>query len=175
MKCQLSHYKKVCCKKRKQKTRYYKKIYPRCPFLTVVSLPQVTCSCCNYRPCCCSSEGPEGPQGPRGPEGPPGPRGPRGPEGPPGPPLPGPIATKSLLYVSSSDGEKLEYTDSDASPDSETNQILSPSEVSYMNLFINGMIQPQSNYTVEKGKLILNVNEPLEKTTPIVLQFIIIN
>ncbi|MGG1368326.1 DUF4183 domain-containing protein [Priestia megaterium] len=164
MKCQLSHYKKVCCKKKKNKTRYYKKIYPRCPSLTVVSLPQVTCSCCNYRPCCCSSQGPEGP---------PGPRGPRGPEGPPGPPLPGPIATTSLLYVTSSDGKKLEYTNSDASPDSETNQILAPSEVSYINLFINGMIQPQSNYTVEKGKLILN--EPLAETMPIVLQFIIIN
>ncbi|MGG0035491.1 DUF4183 domain-containing protein, partial [Priestia megaterium] len=125
------------------------------------------------------STGPKGPPGSTGPEGPPGPTGPEGPpgstgpEGPPGPPIPGPIATTSLLYVTSSDGKKLEYTDSDASPDSETSQILSPSEVSYINLFINGMIQPQSNYTVEKGKLILN--ELLEEKTPIVLQFIIIN
>ncbi|MGG3158384.1 NTTRR-F1 domain [Priestia megaterium] len=96
-----------------------------------------------------------------------------GPQGPTGPPIPGPIATTSLLYITSSDGKKLEYTSSDASPESETTQILSPSEVSYINLFINGMIQPQSNYIVEKGKLILN--ELLEEKTPIVLQFIIIN
>ncbi|MFS0907687.1 DUF4183 domain-containing protein, partial [Priestia aryabhattai] len=118
-------------------------------------------------------QGPQGSQGPKGPQGPKGSQGPQGPQGPPGPPIPGPIATTSLLYVTFSDGKKLEYTNSDASPESETTQILSPSEVSYINFFINGMIQPQSNYIVEKGKLILN--EPLEEKTPIVLQFIIIN
>jgi hypothetical protein len=114
-----------------------------------------------------------GATGATGPIGDTGATGATGPQGPTGPPIPGPIATTSLLYITSSDGKKLEYTSSDASPESETTQILSPSEVSYINLFINGMIQPQSNYIVEKGKLILN--ELLEEKTPIVLQFIIIN
>jgi len=114
-----------------------------------------------------------GATGATGPTGDTGATGATGPQGPTGPPIPGPIATTSLLYITSSDGKKLEYTSSDASPESETTQILSPSEVSYINLFINGMIQPQSNYIVEKGKLILN--ELLEEKTPIVLQFIIIN
>jgi hypothetical protein len=117
--------------------------------------------------------GDTGATGATGPTGDIGATGATGPQGPTGPPIPGPIATTSLLYITSSDGKKLEYTSSDASPESETTQILSPSEVSYINLFINGMIQPQSNYIVEKGKLILN--ELLEEKTPIVLQFIIIN
>ncbi|MGG0386001.1 DUF4183 domain-containing protein [Priestia filamentosa] len=54
-------------------------------------------------------------------------------------------------------------------------EILSPSEVSYINLFINGLLQPQSNYQVEEGKLTLLVDEAPSEGVPITLQFITIN
>ncbi|WP_243658083.1 DUF4183 domain-containing protein [Priestia megaterium] len=120
-----------------------------------------------------------GPPGPRGAIGPPGPRGaigppgPRGATGPPGPPLQGVIPTTSLLYFTFSDGQKLEYLNRDAVPQYGDTQILSPDKVSYINLFINGILQPKSTYTVEEGKLTLE--ESPSKDVPITLQFIIIN
>ncbi|MGE7185090.1 DUF4183 domain-containing protein [Peribacillus sp. NPDC006672] len=33
---------------------------------------------------------------------------------------------------------------------------MDPFKISYMNLFINGVLQPRVNYTIEKGKLKLN-------------------
>jgi hypothetical protein len=41
----------------------------------------------------------------------------------------------------------------DGIADIDNQVILDPSNVSYMNLFINGVLQPHDNYTVEKGKL----------------------
>jgi hypothetical protein len=98
-----------------------------------------------------------------------------GPQGPPGPPIPGPIQTTSLLYFTFSDGQKLVYTNSDGFGQYGITEILSPSEVSYINLFINGILQPQSNYQVENGKLTLLVDEAPSEGVPITLQFIIIN
>ena len=52
------------------------------------------------------------------------------------------------------------------------NEIPSPEDVSYMNLFINGVLQPAKNYKVVKDKLILNtVDLPLEKTI-LILQMV---
>ncbi|MGF9859901.1 DUF4183 domain-containing protein [Priestia endophytica] len=85
----------------------------------------------------------------------------------------GPITTTNLLYFTFSDGQKLEYTNSDGLPQYGNTQILSPSEVSYINLFINGILEPQNSYTVEEGKLILD--EVPNEGSPIILQFIIIN
>ncbi|RIJ66938.1 DUF4183 domain-containing protein [Rummeliibacillus sp. POC4] len=109
--------------------------------------------------------------------GPPGPRGPqglRGPQGPPGPSIPVPIQTTNLLYFTFSDGQKLVYTNSDGLPDYGTTQILSPLEVSYINLFINGIIQPQTAYLVQEGSLTLLTPTPPEEGVPITLQFILI-
>ncbi|KAB7705669.1 DUF4183 domain-containing protein [Bacillus aerolatus] len=101
--------------------------------------------------------------------------GPRGLPGPPGPPIPGPIPTTNLLYFTFSDGQKLVYTNSDGLEQYGTTEILSPSEVSYINLFINGVIQPQSDYKVEEGKLTLLIDESPSQGAPITLQFITIN
>lgn len=51
-------------------------------------------------------------------------------------------------------------------------KIPSPEDVSYMNLFINGVLQPAKNYEVVKDQLILKtVDLPLEKTI-LILQMV---
>ena len=88
---------------------------------------------------------------------------------------PGPIPTTNLLYFTFSDGQKLIYTNADGLAQYGTTQILSPSEVSYINLFINGIIQPQTAYLVQTGVLTLLTPTAPEKGVPITLQFILIN
>ncbi|WP_144647138.1 DUF4183 domain-containing protein [Priestia megaterium] len=196
------YYKKLCYQKKKCKKRYSKKIYSEYKLLDSLSRRDPSCinkfySYCKSHPCCCLKPGPPGPQGvtgprgatgprgvtgpqgatgPRGatgPQGPPGPPGSQGATGPQGPPLQGVIPTTSLLYFTFSDGQKLEYLNSDGVPQYGDAKILSPNKVSYINLFINGILQPQSTYTVEEGKLTLE--ESPSKDVPITLQFIIIN
>ncbi|PFB13307.1 hypothetical protein CN412_27730, partial [Bacillus cereus] len=87
----------------------------------------------------------------------------------------GPITTTNLLYYTFSDGEKLIYTDADGIAQYGTTNILSPTEVSYVNLFINGILQPQPFYEVSTGKLTLLDNQPPSQGASIILQFIIIN
>lgn len=128
--------------------------------------------------------GPQGPQGIPGVSGVPGPQGPQGvpgvpgvpgPPGPQGPPISGVIPTTNLLFFTFSDGQKLVYTNSDGLSQYGTTQILSPNDVSYINLFINGLIQPLSNYKVEEGELTLLVDQAPSEGVPITLQFIVIN
>ncbi|WP_088058483.1 DUF4183 domain-containing protein, partial [Bacillus wiedmannii] len=87
----------------------------------------------------------------------------------------GPITTTNLLFYTFSDGEKLIYTDSDGIAQYGTTHILPPDEVSYINLFINGILQPQPLYQVSNGQLILLDNQPPTQGSSIILQFIIIN
>ena len=187
------YYKKLCYQKKKCKKRYSKKIYSEYKLPDSLSRRDPSCinkfcSYCKSHPCCClkpglpgprGATGPQGPRGapgPQGPQGVTGPRGATGPQGAPGPqgpPLQGVIPTTSLLYFTFSDGQKLEYLNSDGVPQYGDAKILSPNKVSYINLFINGILQPQSTYTVEEGKLTLE--ESPSKDVPITLQFIIIN
>ncbi|MDP9726848.1 hypothetical protein J2W44_006001 [Priestia aryabhattai] len=193
-------YQKKKCKKRYSKKIYSEYKLPGSLSRRDPSCINKFCSYCKSHPCCCLKPGPPGPRGATGPQGPPGPRGATGPQGPPGPrgatgsqgvtgpqgppgsqgatgpqgpPLQGVIPTTSLLYFTFSDGQKLEYLNSDGVPQYGDAQILSPNKVSYINLFINGILQPQSTYTVEEGKLTLE--ESPSKDVPITLQFIIIN
>lgn len=75
-------------------------------------------------------------------------------------------------YCTISAGCRKIYTDKDALPDYGIQQILSPNEVSYTNLFINAVLQPAENYTVEKGKLTLHTEDTPLAGTPIILQMI---
>ncbi|MEH7035467.1 DUF4183 domain-containing protein [Priestia megaterium] len=157
------NYKKLCYQKKKCKKRYSKKIYSEYKLPESLSRRDPSCinkffSHCKSHPCCCIKPGPPGPQGATGPQ---------------GPPLQGVIPTTSLLYFTFSDGQRLEYLNSDGVPQYGDAKILSPNKVSYINLFINGILQPQSTYTVEEGKLTLE--ESPSKDVPITLQFIIIN
>ncbi|PGY15611.1 hypothetical protein COE16_26555 [Bacillus cereus] len=117
--------------------------------------------------------GPIGLTGSTGTTGPTGPTGLTGPTGEPG--VIGPITTTNLLYYTFADGEKLIFTDTDGIAQYGTTNILSPSEVSYINLFINGILQPQPLYQVSTGQLTILDNQPPSQGSSIILQFIIIN
>ncbi|MED3077298.1 DUF4183 domain-containing protein, partial [Bacillus wiedmannii] len=120
--------------------------------------------------------GPTGVTGTTGATGPTGVTGTTGATGPTGPTgVIGPITTTNLLFYTFSDGEKLIYTDSDGIAQYGTTHILPPDEVSYINLFINGILQPQPLYQVSNGQLTLLDNQPPTQGSSIILQFIIIN
>ncbi|NEK96931.1 DUF4183 domain-containing protein, partial [Bacillus mobilis] len=87
----------------------------------------------------------------------------------------GPITTTNLLFYTFADGVKFIYTDSDGIAQYGTTHILSPDEVSYINLFINGILQPQPFYQVSTGQLTLLDDQPPSQGSSIILQFIIIN
>ena len=64
------------------------------------------------------------------------------------------------------------YTNDDELTEYGNQGILDPEQVSYINLFINGVIQPKVNYSVTEGSLELQA-EPLPILgAPIILQFI---
>ena len=65
----------------------------------------------------------------------------------------------SLLYSAVSDGEKRIFTNADALTEYDSTPIPSPHHVSYFNLYVNGVLQPDTNYTVEKGVLKLNTED----------------
>jgi len=73
-----------------------------------------------------------------------------------------------------SDGYKRFFTEKDGITEYGQQKIISPLHISYMNLFINGVLQPKLNYKVNTGSLhLLTEDVPLEGT-PIILQMITI-
>ncbi|MED4205823.1 DUF4183 domain-containing protein [Neobacillus mesonae] len=84
------------------------------------------------------------------------------------------IKTNTYHYHAISDGEKLVYTDKDELKEYGGKGILGSSEYSYVNLFINGMLQPPSLYDVQKGRLTLKSQDSPKQGVLIILQFIII-
>ena len=85
---------------------------------------------------------------------------------------PTPLKTTNSLFFTLSDGKNRIYTSKDGLEEYGITKIMSPDEVSYINLFINGMLQPTVNYKVEKGKLTLLTDDIPLKGTVIILQFI---
>lgn len=80
--------------------------------------------------------------------------------------------TEIFQYYAQSDGTKLIYTNADELTQYGHTGILDPNTVSYINLFINGILQPQNQYVVEPGKLtLISVNAP-EAGNIIILQFV---
>uniref|UniRef100_UPI0023568AC3 DUF4183 domain-containing protein n=2 Tax=Bacillaceae TaxID=186817 RepID=UPI0023568AC3 len=100
---------------------------------------------------------------------------PQGPQGPQGPPLSDLIPSTNLLYFTFSDGQKRLYTNNDGIAQYGTTEILAPEEASYINLFINGILQPHINYQIQKGSLTLLTEEVPSKGVPIIIQFVLIN
>ncbi len=79
---------------------------------------------------------------------------------------------KTYQYNTISDGVKNNFTNQDELTIYGNQGILDPNQVSLINLYINGIIQPYTNYTVKKGSLNLNTEDIPLKDTTISLQFI---
>lgn len=77
-----------------------------------------------------------------------------------------------MEFYTLSDGKKKVYTNSDCIQNIGEQFIKSPSNVSFMNLFINGVLQPKANYEVVEGALILKTLDIPDKGSPIILQMI---
>jgi Domain of unknown function (DUF4183) len=83
------------------------------------------------------------------------------------------LKVKTFQYTAISDGIKRIYTNQDGVAKYGSSRILNPNSVSYINLFINGILQPNINYTVVQGRLIFSNDLPVSGA-PIILQFVII-
>lgn len=70
------------------------------------------------------------------------------------------------------DGKKRIYTESDALSEYGIQRIWHPSQIAYMNLFINGILQPKANYEVTEGEIILRTEDVPAEGCPIILQMI---
>ena len=82
------------------------------------------------------------------------------------------LPAEIYYYYAISDGEKTEYRNGDAIYSDKG--ILDPEEVSFINLYINGVLQPSVNYTVEENLLALLTSDIPPNEVPIVLEFITI-
>jgi hypothetical protein len=82
------------------------------------------------------------------------------------------LQADTLQFVTISDGVKRIYTNQDGLKGYGNTNILDPNTVSYVNLFINAMLQPSTLYHVQKGVLILTSQDIPKKGVPIILQFI---
>ncbi len=71
-----------------------------------------------------------------------------------------------------SDGSKRIYSENDAMLEYGVQKIPDPSTVSYMNLFINGILQPKANYEITQGKITLLTEDVPLTGCPIILQMI---
>lgn len=75
-------------------------------------------------------------------------------------------------YNTLSDGIKKSYTNKDELVEYGNRGILSPNEVSYYNLFVNGILQPKTNYIVEKGLLLLETDDSPHTNAPVLITFV---
>lgn len=83
-----------------------------------------------------------------------------------------PKQINSYEFFVLSDGIKRIFTDSDALSEYGLQKIWHPSRMAYMNLFINGILQPKMNYEVTEGKIVLQTEDVPPKGSPIILQMI---
>ncbi|MFB7816730.1 DUF4183 domain-containing protein [Paenibacillus chitinolyticus] len=84
------------------------------------------------------------------------------------------LQAKTAVFVTFSDGFRRIYRNRDQDPSYGRVRIPDPRTVSYMNLFVNAVLQPSSVYRVSRGKLKLRSPELPEKGVPIMLQFVTI-
>lgn len=77
-------------------------------------------------------------------------------------------------YSAVSNGSKKIYTNEDAFPEYESRGIPSPDKVSFYNLYINGVLQPRTNYYVKKGILELTTEDAPTKGSLVILESVVI-
>ena len=79
------------------------------------------------------------------------------------------IKAETYQYTALSDGVKRVYTDADELKEYGHRGILSPHEVAYYNLYVNGVLQPKVNYRMTKGRLVfITADIPTEGATIII-------
>ncbi len=78
-------------------------------------------------------------------------------------------------YNTISDGLKTSFTNDDELTIYGNKGIPNPAEVSFFNLYVNGILQPPINYTVAEGLLTLTVDSPPKTGALIILESLIIN
>lgn len=85
-----------------------------------------------------------------------------------------PQTLKSEVYQFNaiSDGMRRIYTNHDELKEYGNKGILDPEDVTYINLFINGILQPSINYKVKKGILFITSDDIPIRGVPLALQFI---
>jgi Domain of unknown function (DUF4183) len=84
------------------------------------------------------------------------------------------LKADTMQYIAISDGIKRIYKNKDRLKEYGSVKILNPKDVSYINLFINAMLQPPVLYEVHEGILVLKSEDIPKKDVPIILQFITI-
>jgi len=77
---------------------------------------------------------------------------------------------ESYQYNAVSNGSKI-YTNGDKIPDYGNYGIPNPDEISFLNLFVNGILQPKPNYSVEEGSLTLLTDDVPLEGVPIILEY----
>ncbi|QAV26182.1 hypothetical protein BTDUT50_05685 [Neobacillus thermocopriae] len=84
------------------------------------------------------------------------------------------LQVDTYQYNAISDGIKTVYTNADELVEYGNKGILDPTKVSFINLFINGVLQPKNLYEVQEGMLTLKSADTPIAGAPIILQFITI-
>lgn len=79
------------------------------------------------------------------------------------------LPASDYQYCTIADGSKLVFSNSDELPYYGNQGIPDPAAVSYFNLYINGVLQPHTNYQVGPGVLTLKTEAP-RAGAPIILQ-----
>ncbi|WP_099468072.1 DUF4183 domain-containing protein [Konateibacter massiliensis] len=77
-------------------------------------------------------------------------------------------------YNTVSNGIKKEFTNTDEILIYGEYGIPNPNDVSFFNLYINGVLQPETNYFVETGLLTLTIADPPKENAPIILEYLVI-
>lgn len=85
---------------------------------------------------------------------------------------PTPIGVETVQYLTLAEEGKKVYTNKDALKQYGSSDILDPDNVSTLHLFVNGVLQPPSIYTVEEGTLHLESSDLPPKNAPITLLFV---
>lgn len=82
------------------------------------------------------------------------------------------IGVETVQYITLAEEGKKVYTNKDALKQYGSSDILNPNNVSNINLFVNGVLQPPSIYDVGEGILHLKSSDLPPKDAPIILLFI---
>ncbi|MEY8416866.1 DUF4183 domain-containing protein [Tissierella praeacuta] len=80
------------------------------------------------------------------------------------------LCAENYQYNTISNGIKKEFNNNDEIKTYGNQGIPDPNQVSYFNLFINGVLQPETNYIVKPGTLTLKTADIPQEGVPIILQ-----